>query len=149
MFNTKRKGNVRCNATFQISFVYSLDSISSLFSFLFFMKRSTIFSWTQPVEPNARPIRSGTANLAKFTKANASAPTCARSSWLLKSGQWLSMKCDEKSKEDLCESYYCQLKPEWNDEEDRTMYLTYPVSSRYPKIQTGIEISQNANSHKA
>ena len=43
---------------------------------------STTFSFTHGVVPRARLMRSGTAKRATFTKANASAPSLLRSSWL-------------------------------------------------------------------
>lgn len=58
-------------------------------SFLSFFKRSITFSWIQGVVDKANPILSGTANRAKFTKANASAPSFCKSSLFDKSGQWL------------------------------------------------------------
>mmetsp|Transcript_5588 Transcript_5588/g.12334 ORF Transcript_5588/g.12334 Transcript_5588/m.12334 type:complete len:102 (+) Transcript_5588:257-562(+) len=47
----------------------------------------TTFSSIQPAVLKANPILRGTANLAKFTKANASAPTFCISSPFPKSGQ--------------------------------------------------------------
>ena len=62
------------------------------------MNRSTRFSWIQGVVLSASPIRRGTANLAKFTNAKASAPSFCKSSESERSGQWLQWQTNKCQK---------------------------------------------------